>query len=514
MVKYHKADGTETLKTAYTYDVNDQVTLMEDYEKKNGSWELTKIKAKTGGLLSDTVREYSYDDQGRVSTIRDHYAFTGNGSYLEKSYTYDDFGRVTSMAYRGGSGHNDIREAYVYTYDRNNNIKSERIVSDYERNALDEETDITRTYTYDAAGRLIRTGEHDNAGAEAATVRTNTYDKVGNRLTETEGNKTVEYDYNSLNQLAYSQDTEEGQMKVYDYDDNGNLISEDDVTSPSERETRTFVYDEADRLKTLVVKEDDKLILTQENRYNGSGQRISKAETKLKNDLNRETTETTKTDYFYQDGTVLYTKDADGNRSSMNLLGTSANVIATSRGTGNSENWYLYNKDIRESTTSITGADGTAAATYEYDDFGNTMVTSGSNFDNEICYTGQIYDQSSGLYYYNARFYDPKNARFLTQDTYRGENEQPDTLHLYAYCANNPINYVDPSGHKSIMSMYYNKSGSGFKKQAKNSCYYINSQVTFKPFVSKHGFKKAWNSIKGSVTKLYICAWWTWNFIF
>ena len=158
----------------------------------------------------------------------------------------------------------------------------------------------------------------------------------------------------------------------------------------------------------------------------------------------------TETDYFYQDGAVLYTKDADGNRSSMNLLGTSANVIATSRGTGDSESWYLYNKDIRESTTSITGADGTAAATYEYDDFGNTMVTSGRNFDNEICYTGQIYDQSSGLYYYNARFYDPENARFLTQDTYRGEATQPDTLHLYAYCANNPINYVDPTGHDAI----------------------------------------------------------------
>ena len=155
----------------------------------------------------------------------------------------------------------------------------------------------------------------------------------------------------------------------------------------------------------------------------------------------------TETDYFYQDGTVLYTKDADGNRSSMNLLGTSANVIATSRGTGNSENWYLYNKDIRESTTSIIGANGSAAATYKYDDFGNTKLTGGTGIDNEICYTGQIYDQSSGLYYYNARYYDPKNARFLTQDTYRGDATQPDTLHLYAYCKNNPINYVDPSGH-------------------------------------------------------------------
>ena len=513
MVKYHKADGTETLKTAYTYDVNDQVTLMEDYEKKNGSWELyrstkytydalkrmssytewdgegaapaeptvsytydiegnvtavdyagtgseltgltfeydssrklTKIKAKTGGLLSDTVREYSYDDQGRVSTIRDHYAFTGSGSYLEKSYTYDDFGRVTSMAYRGGSGHNDIREAYVYTYDRNNNIKSERIVSDYDKDDSGTGRDITRVYTYDTAGRLTETRETDNSDGTAGTgITLYTYDKAGNRLTETKYGSTTSYSYNDLDQLTECRTT--GETKTYSYDRNGNQTSEITKEGSTEKERRTFVYDEADRLKNLAVKEDDQLILTQENRYNGSGQRISKAETKLAEDLNGETTETSKTDYFYQDGAVLYTKDADGNRSSMNLLGTSANVIATSRGTGNSENWYLYNKDIRESTTSIIGANGSAAVTYKYDDFGNTKLTGGTGIDNEICYTGQIYDRSTGLYYYNARYYDPKNARFLTQDTYRGENDQPDTLHLYAYCANNPINYVDPTGH-------------------------------------------------------------------
>ena len=162
-----------------------------------------------------------------------------------------------------------------------------------------------------------------------------------------------------------------------------------------------WICNETDRLKTLAVKEDDKLILTQENRYNGSGQRISKAETKLKNDLNGETTETTKIDYFYQDGAVLYTKDADGNRSTMNLMGTSANVIATSRGTGDAENWYLYNKDIRESTTSIIGPNGSAATTYQYDDFSNTTITNGADFDNEICYTGRSlmvkYHKANGM---------------------------------------------------------------------------------------------------------------------
>jgi len=74
-----------------------------------------------------------------------------------------------------------------------------------------------------------------------------------------------------------------------------------------------------------------------------------------------------------------------------------------------------------------------------------------SDSKNEVCYTGGIYDESTGLYYLNARYYDPEKGRFLTQDTYRGEQTEPSTWHLYVYCANNPINYVDPSGHAAIV---------------------------------------------------------------
>ena len=47
----------------------------------------------------------------------------------------------------------------------------------------------------------------------------------------------------------------------------------------------------------------------------------------------------------------------------------------------------------------------------------------------------------------NARYYDPSNGRFISQDSYRGSVNEPSQWHLYMYCANNPINYVDPSGH-------------------------------------------------------------------
>ena len=39
----------------------------------------------------------------------------------------------------------------------------------------------------------------------------------------------------------------------------------------------------------------------------------------------------------------------------------------------------------------------------------------------------------------------------MTEDTYRGETTKPETGHLYVYCANNPVNYIDPSGHDAIV---------------------------------------------------------------
>ena len=87
---------------------------------------------------------------------------------------------------------------------------------------------------------------------------------------------------------------------------------------------------------------------------------------------------------------------------------------------------------------------------YIYDDYGQTEATGEIGFYNEICYTGGIYDKSTGLYYLNARYYNPEDGRFITQDTERGDKKDPTSLVLYQYCASNPINYMDPSGHWKI----------------------------------------------------------------
>ncbi|NLD46729.1 MAG: hypothetical protein GX660_05950 [Clostridiaceae bacterium] len=53
----------------------------------------------------------------------------------------------------------------------------------------------------------------------------------------------------------------------------------------------------------------------------------------------------------------------------------------------------------------------------------------------------------TGLYYLNARMYDPTIARFLQEDTYWGNAADPLSLNLYTYCHNEPIMYVDPTGY-------------------------------------------------------------------
>lgn len=57
-------------------------------------------------------------------------------------------------------------------------------------------------------------------------------------------------------------------------------------------------------------------------------------------------------------------------------------------------------------------------------------------------YTGREYDQEMGLYYYRARYYDPREGRFIQKDpiSYNGG------INVYAYVQNNPINFKDPTG--------------------------------------------------------------------
>jgi RHS repeat-associated protein len=107
----------------------------------------------------------------------------------------------------------------------------------------------------------------------------------------------------------------------------------------------------------------------------------------------------------------------------------------------------VYNTDVRGSVTGVIRPDGTRVTGYQYDEFGNVTKNSAAGFKNEVSFTGAISDDMSGLHYMNARYYAPAPGRFLQQDTYSGNPYDPWTQHLYTYCGNNPVNYIDPTGH-------------------------------------------------------------------
>lgn len=122
-------------------------------------------------------------------------------------------------------------------------------------------------------------------------------------------------------------------------------------------------------------------------------------------------------------------------------------TIASVRYDGDMQKSYFYSKDIQGSTTVITNEEGECEQSYSYTDYGETTNNIDTNFYNEICYTGGVYDEFTGLYYLNARYYDSESGCFISQDTYRGTEADENSWNLYGYCAGNPVSYVDPSGH-------------------------------------------------------------------
>jgi RHS repeat-associated protein len=107
-------------------------------------------------------------------------------------------------------------------------------------------------------------------------------------------------------------------------------------------------------------------------------------------------------------------------------------------------------------THRIADSNGNIVRTTSYQPFGSTYQTSGTQ-DDDHKFTGQRLDDTTGLYYYGARYYDPAVGRFITPDTIMQAPYDPQALNRYVYCRNNPIIYVDPSGH-SWLSDFVDKN--------------------------------------------------------
>ena len=123
---------------------------------------------------------------------------------------------------------------------------------------------------------------------------------------------------------------------------------------------------------------------------------------------------------------------------------------------------YLFQYDVEGNISHIFDTNGNLQARYVYDAWGNHKIFNAQGIDistnssyndhvgriNPFRYKGYFYDQYTGLYYLESRYYDPTVRRFINADSVAYID--PETfggLNLYTYCGNNPIMYVDPTGH-------------------------------------------------------------------
>ena len=109
-----------------------------------------------------------------------------------------------------------------------------------------------------------------------------------------------------------------------------------------------------------------------------------------------------------------------------------------------------YHTDHLGSSNVITDQDGNLQSRFEYLPYGKTSVderpSNPESRTNDYRFTGKELD-STGLYYYGARYYDPELGRFITPDSFVQSPFDPQTLNRYTYCRNNPLIYIDPTGH-------------------------------------------------------------------
>jgi RHS repeat-associated protein len=99
------------------------------------------------------------------------------------------------------------------------------------------------------------------------------------------------------------------------------------------------------------------------------------------------------------------------------------------------------------STSVAYRADGAETLRQFYYPWGGLRGSSDPVVPTDVGFTGQRLDTSTGLMFYQARYYDPLIGRFISPDSLVPNPSDPQDLNRYSYVSNNPVTFTDPSGH-------------------------------------------------------------------
>ena len=391
-------------------------------------------------VIGDTEQSYGITYK-EISGLLDTYT-TPHNSF---TYSYDKFDRLRqklgnrhaiSYTYVNGSQRvatYTISQAdasnvtYAYTYDNLGNITS-----------VKKNGTTVSVYEYDKLGRLIR--ENDCANSTAWVY---TYDNAGNLLKKytfygvannvPAAHLLIIHPYNGSEiSSTYTYSTSDWGDLLTNY--NGTTITYDVIGNPLKwRNTSSLTWDKRS-LQSMTLSNGTAVSFE----YNADGIRTQK------------TVGTTVHDYILDGSTIL--KETITSSSGTTTLYYYYDESGISGVSYNGVK-YSYIRNLQGDVIGIINDYGVTVVEYNYDAWGNILSVTGSMAStlgavNPFRYRGYYYDNETGFYYLNSRYYDPQVGRFLNADEpiLLGANGGIMGYNLFAYCNNNPMMYSDFSG--------------------------------------------------------------------
>ena len=385
--------------TSYAFDALSRITGITTPQGTVGYTYNDANQRTSMSLPGSRSVSYNYDTTGRLTSLTDwtsgaiNYSFDADGQLTDLShsngvtsaYGYDAAGRLTTISHDGSGGNLLFTN---YTLDANGN-----------RVAMASNAG-TESYTLDALNRLT------NATYPNGDTAAYSYDANGNRLSQTFNSVTTNYSYDDAGQLLSDGTT------TYGYDANGNLTSAG---------ADTYTWDWANRMTDATVGGNSASYA-----YDAFDVRVSG------------TVSGTSSSYLWDRLAPYPTLIDDGVYGYLHGVGPQAQID----GSGNRS--YLLS-DALASIRGVTDGSGALVGSTTYDAFGaiRSQTGTGSAFG----YTGELYTATTGLLHLRARDLNPTLGRFLSADTVQPNAPGSQGFNLYAYVANNPTLWVDPSGH-------------------------------------------------------------------